>query len=774
MHHLSHTSPQDTKPSSDTQPTVNGNGKRENPDDEVVQPSPLKDRDASNPVSVESKRELTAASESVSKDTDAASNVTLEESKTVDEKASKDTTDDVDMVDATNGDDAGTPAAKEVDGKPADATKAAADTVLLEDDIRMSTEEPTPPATKEKVNGTDQQSLAVEKPEATAPAAEDDSQPAGLSQLAIDTDGEQPSPTTKASDLVMSDAPINASNKMSREREEDPGDEPAPKRAKTETQDEIVIQSQGPKGPSALESLTKWTDSTHDDESLTPFRAREYRRVLAGVKKTKNGGLFKDSVEKLWPSLWDTYITKVDSPMDIGELERRLRVDGSYKNVGAFRQDLGLLYKNALAFNGDGHEVTHGAYAVVEKVWTSVVSTPAEEPPKSKPPPKQLPTRQTEPRVTAQPPPRRQSSVIAASPVEKPADAPTYAVPPSGVPQVRRASTQNDLDRPKRAIHPPKNKDIDYAPKNLKKKKLQPDLRFCETVLTELTSAKNQLINIPFLQPVDPVALSIPDYFKIIKKPMDLGTMGEKLATGNYQTAKEFENDMNQVFKNCFKFNPVGSPVHDQGREMEALFKTLWAGKAEYLAKHTPGKAQSLDSSSSRSDDSEEEEEEAAPAPDVQTSNATILALQTKMQEETAKLNELYMAAEPNEALINLQQSVLSTVQNSLLQEKQKLATQKPEKPAKAKPAKASKAKNTGGGGGAASKKAASQPATKKGGASGGAPKKSKKRALLPGDKEMIASAIGDLDSPEIDQAVDIIKKDTGQAVSNGLTLNIL
>jgi bromodomain-containing protein 3 len=34
-----------------------------------------------------------------------------------------------------------------------------------------------------------------------------------------------------------------------------------------------------------------------------------------------------------------------------------------------------------------------------------------------------------------------------------------------------------------------------------------------------------------FLEPVDPVKLNIPDYFDIVKEPMDLGTIKQKLAT---------------------------------------------------------------------------------------------------------------------------------------------------------------------------------------------------------------------------------------------------
>lgn len=42
----------------------------------------------------------------------------------------------------------------------------------------------------------------------------------------------------------------------------------------------------------------------------------------------------------------------------------------------------------------------------------------------------------------------------------------------------------------------------------------------CEKLLSKLT---NQKIASVFLQPVNPVALNIPDYFTIIKEPMDLG-----------------------------------------------------------------------------------------------------------------------------------------------------------------------------------------------------------------------------------------------------------
>jgi len=59
----------------------------------------------------------------------------------------------------------------------------------------------------------------------------------------------------------------------------------------------------------------------------------------------------------------------------------------------------------------------------------------------------------------------------------------------------------------------------------------------------------------PFYAPVDPVALNIPNYFKIIKNSMDLITVGNKLRKELYPTAKGFEDDMRLIFVNCFRFN---------------------------------------------------------------------------------------------------------------------------------------------------------------------------------------------------------------------------
>jgi bromodomain-containing factor 1 len=77
---------------------------------------------------------------------------------------------------------------------------------------------------------------------------------------------------------------------------------------------------------------------------------------------------------------------------------------------------------------------------------------------------------------------------------------------------------------------------------------------------------------------VDWVKLAIPDYPKIVKKPMDLSTMRGKLDSGAYSTAEKFRDDIKLIVSNCFLYNPPGTPVHQAGVELKKLFEEKWKG----------------------------------------------------------------------------------------------------------------------------------------------------------------------------------------------------
>merc|ERR1712238_29633 len=68
---------------------------------------------------------------------------------------------------------------------------------------------------------------------------------------------------------------------------------------------------------------------------------------------------------------------------------------------------------------------------------------------------------------------------------------------------------------------------------------------------------------------VDPVELGLPDYFDIIKTPMDLGSIQKKLEKGEYHAIKDFQSDVNLSFDNAMSYNEQGSVVYDMAKELK-------------------------------------------------------------------------------------------------------------------------------------------------------------------------------------------------------------
>lgn len=90
-----------------------------------------------------------------------------------------------------------------------------------------------------------------------------------------------------------------------------------------------------------------------------------------------------------------------------------------------------------------------------------------------------------------------------------------------------------------------------------------------------------------FNTPVDPVALNLPTYFKVIERPMDLGTVKSRLDTGYYSTIDEFASDVRLVFQNAMTFNPKNHGVHMDAKGLLEHFHTLFQLAVDKMASAT-------------------------------------------------------------------------------------------------------------------------------------------------------------------------------------------
>ncbi|KAF8411105.1 hypothetical protein HHK36_003644 [Tetracentron sinense] len=109
-----------------------------------------------------------------------------------------------------------------------------------------------------------------------------------------------------------------------------------------------------------------------------------------------------------------------------------------------------------------------------------------------------------------------------------------------------------------------------------REKKLRLDngvIKQCAGILKKLMTHPTGWV---FNQPVDPVALNIPDYFSVVTTPMDLGTIKSKLEKKLYWDIKDFAADVRLTFSNAMLYNPPVNNVHIMAKELNNIFNMRW------------------------------------------------------------------------------------------------------------------------------------------------------------------------------------------------------
>ncbi|MCL7027677.1 hypothetical protein MKW94_016717 [Papaver nudicaule] len=96
------------------------------------------------------------------------------------------------------------------------------------------------------------------------------------------------------------------------------------------------------------------------------------------------------------------------------------------------------------------------------------------------------------------------------------------------------------------------------GPSMAEKKVLGNMMKRCGTILKKLMTHLHGYI---FNEPVDPIKLNLHDYTKIIRNPMDLGTVKSKLTNNMYKTPLDFAADVRLTFDNALLYNPKGHEV---------------------------------------------------------------------------------------------------------------------------------------------------------------------------------------------------------------------
>jgi hypothetical protein len=67
----------------------------------------------------------------------------------------------------------------------------------------------------------------------------------------------------------------------------------------------------------------------------------------------------------------------------------------------------------------------------------------------------------------------------------------------------------------------------------------------------------------------------VPDYHDIIKIPMDLQTIKQKIDLGKYSNKEEFETDVRLVFSNAKTYNQPNTVYYKYAEEVESVANKL-------------------------------------------------------------------------------------------------------------------------------------------------------------------------------------------------------
>ncbi len=216
-----------------------------------------------------------------------------------------------------------------------------------------------------------------------------------------------------------------------------------------------------------------------------------------------------------------TYFDIIKHPMDLGTITEKLNT-GKYLLLDEFSTDVRTVWDNAIKFNPPEHLVHKEAVellSVFEKRLARIISM-----------------------VQA-------SDQSAGSGQKRARDDAFVAAPPSSKSKAATPTGAETLSAEGRL-------------KNV--------FNHCDQILLAL---KNSRDSAPFWKPVDPVADGVPDYYSVVKKPMDLGTVQTKLHGRGYKSSDDFVADVRQVWANCKSFNGPGF-FYDLAASFEKMCET--------------------------------------------------------------------------------------------------------------------------------------------------------------------------------------------------------
>ncbi|KAF1796919.1 hypothetical protein FB192DRAFT_1291393, partial [Mucor lusitanicus] len=299
-------------------------------------------------------------------------------------------------------------------------------------------------------------------------------------------------------------------------------------------------------------------------DSATAEELKKCRRVINKLNKSSAALPFTVPVDEELDGA-PGYYQMITHPMDLGQIKSKVE-NKEYKLFSQFEDDVRLMLSNCFKYNGPGTFVYNAGMeleATFEKELSNLRGKPDEE---------------TQNMTIVESPPAKKkssSTVVSATPPVQPQQPDYFSMPPS---VSSPGPMQSPVER-KKSMTPVV--DVYSASPKAKTPSVEPTSNYDRMTEKEKMSAVlNKTMSsdhaYEFLRPVDPIKQGIPQYTKIIKHPMDLGTIKSRLVNHQYPNAQAMDSDMQLMFRNCYTFNPPKTYVYDKSKLLEEDYNKAW------------------------------------------------------------------------------------------------------------------------------------------------------------------------------------------------------
>mmetsp|Transcript_16504 Transcript_16504/g.15830 ORF Transcript_16504/g.15830 Transcript_16504/m.15830 type:complete len:199 (+) Transcript_16504:106-702(+) len=89
-------------------------------------------------------------------------------------------------------------------------------------------------------------------------------------------------------------------------------------------------------------------------------------------------------------------------------------------------------------------------------------------------------------------------------------------------------------------------------------------------IVTKIIARKDSEI---FREPVPWEEIGLTDYLQIVKVPMDLGTVHERIRRKQYETINDCATDMRRIWSNAMMYNIPGSKVYTSAKSLSEVWE---------------------------------------------------------------------------------------------------------------------------------------------------------------------------------------------------------